>query len=68
MTNCSTIASKPPMAAIANKEMVNAAFETMLEQGLTHERRLFQILAASEDKVEGMNAFVEKRDAQWKGR
>jgi len=68
LKTAATIASKPPMAAIANKEMVNAAFETMLEQGLTHERRLFQILAASEDKVEGMKAFVEKREGQWKGR
>ena len=68
MKTAATIASKAPMAAIANKEMVNAAFETMLEQGLTHERRLFQILCASEDRVEGMSAFVEKREAKWKGR
>ena len=63
-----TIASKPPMAAIANKEMVNAAFETSLDQGLIIERRIFQILAASEDKAEGMAAFVEKREGKWKGR
>lgn len=63
-----TIAAKPPMAAMANKEMVDAAFETTLEHGLAHERRLFQILTASEDKVEGMKAFVEKRDGKWKGR
>ena len=62
------IASMPPMAAIANKEMVNAAFETGLDQGLIVERRIFQILAASEDKSEGMAAFVEKREGQWKGR
>ncbi len=68
LKTAATIASKPPMAAIANKEMVNAAFETTLEQGLTFERRLFQILCASEDKVEGMTAFVEKREGQWKGR
>ncbi|MXO61037.1 enoyl-CoA hydratase [Altererythrobacter salegens] len=63
-----TIASMPPMAAIANKEMVNAAYETTLEQGLLFERRLFQVLAASEDKAEGMKAFVEKRPGVWKGR
>jgi enoyl-CoA hydratase len=63
-----TIASMPPMAALVNKELVNAAFEGGLEQGLLHERRLFQILAASEDKAEGMKAFVEKREAKWKGR
>jgi enoyl-CoA hydratase len=62
------IADKPPMAAIANKEMVNAAFETSLEHGLVYERRLFQILCASEDKAEGMAAFVEKREGRWKGR
>ena len=63
-----TIASKPPMAAIANKEMVNAAFESTLDQGLIMERRIFQILTASEDKQEGMAAFIEKRDGVWKGR
>ncbi|MEW4466411.1 enoyl-CoA hydratase-related protein [Parasphingorhabdus sp. JC815] len=63
-----TIASMPPMALRVNKEMVNAAFETMLDQGLLHERRLFQILTASEDKAEGMAAFIEKREGQWKGR
>ena len=62
------IAGMPPMAAIANKEMVNAAFETTLDQGLVIERRIFQILAASEDKAEGMAAFIEKRDGKWKGR
>jgi len=68
MKTAKQIASMPPMAAIANKEMVNAAFETGLDQGLIVERRIFQILAASEDKSEGMAAFVEKREGQWKGR
>lgn len=68
LKTAATIASKPPMAAIANKEMVNAAFETSLDQGLIVERRIFQILAASEDKAEGMAAFIEKREGQWKGR
>ena len=63
-----TIASMPPMAVQVNKEMVNAAFETMLDQGLLHERRLFQILTATEDKKEGMGAFIEKREGKWKGR
>ena len=63
-----TIAAMPPMAAIANKEMVNAAFETTLDQGLLHERRLFQILTASHDKAEGMAAFIEKRPGVWQGR
>lgn len=68
LKTAATIAAMPPMAAIANKEMVNAAFETSLDQGLIIERRIFQILAASEDKAEGMAAFIEKREGQWKGR
>ena len=68
MKAAETIASMPPMAAMVNKELVNAADETTLSQGMTHERRLFQILTATEDKMEGMKAFVEKRAANWKGR
>ena len=68
MKTATTIAGMPPMAAVANKEMVNAAFETSLDQGLVIERRIFQILAASEDKKEGMAAFIEKREGVWKGR
>jgi enoyl-CoA hydratase len=62
------IAAMPPLAAIANKEMVNAAFETTLDQGLVMERRIFQVLSATEDKAEGMAAFIEKRAGVWKGR
>ena len=68
LKTASTIASMPPMAAMINKEMVNAAFETGLNQGLLTERRLFQILTATEDKKEGMAAFVEKRQGVWKAR
>ena len=67
MKTAAQIAAMPPMAAIANKEMVNAAFETSLDQGLIIERRIFQILTASEDKKEGMAAFVEKREGKWTG-
>ena len=62
------IAAMPPLAAIANKEMVNAAFETTLDQGLLIERRFFQVLTATEDKAEGMAAFIEKRPGVWKGK
>ena len=62
------IAAMPPLAAIANKEMVNAAFETTLDQGLVMERRTFQILAATADKAEGMAAFIEKRPGVWQGK
>ena len=62
------IAAMPPLAAMVNKELVNAAFELGLEQGIMHERRLFNVLAATEDKAEGMRAFIEKREGKWKGR
>ena len=68
MKTAATIAAMPPLAAMVNKEMVNAAYELTLEQGLLHERRLFQILTATEDKAEGMAAFIEKREGVWKGR
>ena len=63
-----TIASMAPLAAIATKEMVNAAYETNLAQGILFERRLFHGLFGSEDQKEGMAAFVDKRKAEWKGR
>ncbi|MEN9682774.1 MAG: hypothetical protein RLZZ427_525 [Pseudomonadota bacterium] len=62
------IAAMPPLAAIANKEMVNAAFETTLDQGLFIERRIFQVLTATADKAEGMAAFIEKRPGVWTGK
>ena len=62
------IAGMPPLAAIAVKEMVNAAFEMPLAQGLRFERRLFHGLFGTEDQKEGMAAFVEKRPGKWKGR
>ncbi len=62
------IAAMPRIAALLNKEMVNVAFETVLEQGLLYERRTWGILAATEDKAEGMAAFIEKRPPVWKGR
>ena len=68
MATADAIAAMPPLAAMANKELVNAAFEMPLDQGILHERRLFQMLFASQDKAEGMAAFVEKREPEWKGR
>jgi enoyl-CoA hydratase len=62
------IAAMPPLAAMMNKEMVNMAFETTLDAGLLIERRMFQVLTATEDKTEGMTAFVEKRPGVWTGR
>ena len=63
-----TIAAMPPIAAVAVKEMVNAAFEIPLGQGIRFERRLFHGLFGTEDQKEGMAAFVEKRPGNWKGR
>ena len=62
------IASSAPIAMVANKEMVNIAFETGLSQGLRFERRLFHALFATADQAEGMSAFIEKRAAEWQGR
>lgn len=68
LKTAAAIAAMPPMAAMINKEMVNLAFETGLAQGILTERRLFQILTGTEDRKEGMTAFVEKRAGVWKGR
>lgn len=63
-----TIAGMAPLATLAVKEMVNAAFETTLQQGVVFERRLFHGLFGSEDQTEGMAAFVDKRPGKWTGR
>lgn len=62
------IAGMAPLAAIANKEMVNAAFETTLARGIDFERRLFHGLFGTQDQKEGMAAFVEKRPGNWTGK
>jgi len=63
-----TIAAMAPLAAIATKEMVNAAYEMPLAQGINFERRLFHGLFGTEDQKEGMAAFVDKRPGNWTGR
>jgi enoyl-CoA hydratase len=62
------IASKSPLALRLAKEAVNAAYEMSLTDALAHERRLFYLLFASEDQKEGMAAFLEKREPDFKGR
>ena len=62
------IAGMAPLAALANKEAVDAAFEMTLDAGIRFERRLFNMISGTEDKAEGMAAFVEKRPAVWTGR
>lgn len=68
MKTAAEIAAMPPLAAMACKEMVDAAFETTLTQGVLFERRLFNGLFGTEDQKEGMAAFIEKRPGNWKGR
>jgi enoyl-CoA hydratase len=68
LKTAATIAGMAPLAAVATKEMVNAAFETGLALGIVFERRLFHGLFGTEDQKEGMSAFVEKRAADWKGK
>ncbi len=61
------IASLSPVSVMLTKEMVEAAYETTLSQGITFERRLFHSMFALEDQKEGMAAFVEKRKPAFKG-
>lgn len=62
------IAAKAPVALRLAKESVLAAFETSLEEGLERERKNFFLLFATEDMREGMQAFIEKRPANFQGR
>jgi enoyl-CoA hydratase len=68
LKTATAIAGMAPLAAIATKEMVNAAFEMPLSQGINFERRLFHGLFGTEDQKEGMSAFVDKRPGQWTGK
>ncbi len=63
-----TVAAQAPIAVRLAKEAVNAAFETPLEEGLEIERKNFFLLFATEDMREGMQAFIEKRKADFKGK
>jgi len=62
------IASRAPMAVRMAKDSVNAAFETTLTEGLKAEKRNFYPLFSTEDQKEGMQAFIEKRTPNWKGK
>ncbi len=56
------------VAVMAAKEAVNRAYEGTLSDGLMFERRLFHALFATQDQKEGMDAFVNKRKAQFQHR
>ncbi|MEQ1708657.1 MAG: enoyl-CoA hydratase [Terricaulis sp.] len=68
MAAAKKIAALGRLSTIANKEAVNAAFETPLNEGLKLERRLFYGLFATEDQKEGMAAFIDKRPPAFKNR
>jgi enoyl-CoA hydratase/carnithine racemase len=63
-----TVAERPPIATRLAKQAVLAAEETVLSTGLDSERRLYELAMATEDRVEGMRAFLEKREPEFKGR
>ena len=60
------IAEKSALTVKAAKEAVNRAYEMPLREGLLFERRLFHGLFATEDQKEGMKAFLEKREPQFR--
>ncbi|WGV15239.1 enoyl-CoA hydratase [Fuscovulum ytuae] len=62
------IAEKSALTAMLVKESVNRAFETTLSEGIRFERRMFNAAFASEDQKEGMAAFMEKRQPQFRDR
>ena len=62
------IASRAPIAVRAAKKMINQTFERTLSEGLAAEKQEFYNLFATEDQKEGMQAFIEKRKPEWKGK
>ncbi|HSK86744.1 MAG TPA: enoyl-CoA hydratase-related protein [Anaerolineales bacterium] len=62
------IASRAPLAVRVAKKIIYRAFESTLSEGLTEERQQFYNLFATEDQKEGMQAFIEKRKPEWKGK
>ena len=62
------IASRAPVAVRAAKKMINQSYEESLTEGLAEEKREFYNLFATEDQKEGMQAFIEKRRPEWKGK
>ncbi|MDP9187718.1 MAG: enoyl-CoA hydratase-related protein, partial [Actinomycetota bacterium] len=67
MELAAVIARRPPLAARLAKQAVLAAEETGLTAGVEAERRLFGVAMATEDRVEAMQAFLEKRRPDFRG-
>ena len=63
-----SMAEKSPVTLAIAKRALRAALEMPLSAGLAHERDLFALAFATEDKEEGVRAFLEKRRPEWKGR
>lgn len=61
------MASKSPLALEFGKKAIKGASRMNLEQGIEYEAELFAQLFATEDKNEGIDAFLEGRDANWRG-
>lgn len=68
MATAAKIAEKSMLTTMAVKEAVNRSYETSLHEGVLFERRLFHSLFASQDQKEGMAAFLEKREPQFRGK
>jgi enoyl-CoA hydratase len=62
------IAAMSPMAIQLAKDAINKSFESGLYEGMQYERKNFYLLFASEDQKEGMQAFIEKRKPNFKGK
>lgn len=62
------IASRAPVALRMGKSAINKAFETSLAEGVSYEKAVFNFLFSTEDQKEGMDAFINKRPAEWGGR
>lgn len=62
------VAGMSGVAARLTKEAINQSFELSLSDGLNYEKKNFYLLFGTEDRQEGMNAFIEKRKPTWKNR
>jgi enoyl-CoA hydratase len=62
------LATKPPLAIKLAKDAIHTGLNMNLKDGIEYENKLFAILCGSQDKQEGVNAFLEKRRPDFQGR